>query len=365
MVNNSEETKILKEENVEHKDISKMLAGGDTEFLKMLEDSYSKLYKPLIESTIEIFEKMASLSKDASPQKYSELYEEWLKTRQRCFGKNYPIPTLKSNKEILEKFLSNAEEFNRLHKSWISELEENSRKTKEILREEQDPAKYQEYCDMWIKSYEKIFDELLEVCAQKSVKDAFGYYMGIPDIYSEHLLQMSKLWKRSYEQFCRPLNESMLKLSGKLTDISRGDAGQDAYKEFYTLLAEIYGKRAQCVDSKETFDHFIQSTNIYVSMYKSWIAAIEKLSENVKELSDQKYDQDRYKEFYDLWIQIYERAFDSFFEDMPTIEGPMKETMEPMKTMAKMYADMFIKMSKLMVGKSIYPTSAYPEKHKK
>lgn len=364
MVNNSEETKILKEENVENKDISKILANSDTEFLKMLEDSYLKLYKPLIESTIETFEKMASLSKDAAPQKYRELYDEWIKTRQKCFGKNYPIPTLKSNKEMLEKFLSSAEEFSRLYKSWISELDENSRKTKEMLHEEQDPAKYKEYCDMWIKSYEKIFDELLEVCAEKSAKDAFGHYMGIPDFYSENLLQMSKLWKKSYEQFCRPLNESMLKLSEKLTDVSRGDT--DAYKEFYALLAEIYGKRIQCVEpSKETFDHFIQSTNIYVSMYKSWIAAIEKLSENVKELSDQKYDQNRYKEFYDLWIQIYERAFDSFFEDMPTIEGPMKETMEPVKTMAKMYADTFVKMSRLMVGKSAHPTSAYPEKHKK
>jgi hypothetical protein len=34
---------------------------------------------------------------------------------------------------------------------------------------------------------------------------------------------------------------------------------------------------------------------------------------------------------------------------MPTIGGPMKEVMEPVKIMAKMYADTLIKMSKMLV----------------
>jgi hypothetical protein len=324
MVNKSEERKQLTEENMENKDISKILAESNTEFSKIF-----------------------------------EVCDEWIKAFQKSFDKNYPIPTIKSNKEMLEKFLSSAEESNKLYKSWISELEENSRKTKEMLQGEQDPAKYKEYCDMWIKSYEKMFNELLEVPAQKSTKEAFGYYMGIPDIYSENFLQMSRLWKKSYEQFCRPLIDSMLKLSY----ISQENAGPDTYKEFYKLLAETYGKHIQCVEpQKEIFEHFIQNTNVYVSMYKSWIAAIECLSESVKELSEQKYDPEKYKEFYNLWIRIYEKAFDSFFEDIPTIEGPMKEIMEPLKIMAKMYADIFAKMSRTLVEQSIHPTPAYPTK---
>lgn len=365
MVNKSEERKLIKEENMENKDISKILADSNTEFSKMLEDSYLKLYKPWIESTMEIFEKMASLSKDAPPQNYRELYDEWIKTYQKFFGKNYPITTLKSNKDTLEKFLAIAEETNKLYKSWTSELEENSRMTKDILQGEQDPAKYKECYDMWIKSYEKMFGELLEVPAKESTKEIFGHCMGIPDICSEYFLQMSKLWKQSYEQLCGPWNESMLKLSEKMTDISMGSTDPEAYKEFQTLLTDIYGKRVQCAEpSKKMFEHFIQNTDIYVSMYKSWIAAIEKMSESVKELSEQTSEQEGYKRFYNLWTKIYEKAFDSFFEDIPTIEGPMKEAMEPVKIMAKIYADMFTKMSKISMKHGVHPESAYPGKNK-
>ena len=194
--------------------------------------------------------------------------------------------------------------------------------------------------------------------------------MGIPDIYSGSLLQMSKLWKKSYAQLCGPLNESMLKLSEKMAEISQGDGGPEAYKEFYTLwmdtYQEIYGKHIESIEpSKEMFEYFVQSTNIYVSMYKSWIDALEKMSEKAKELSAQTSDPEAYKEFYNLWVKMYEKAFDSFFEDMPTVGGPMKEVMEPIKVMAKMYADAFTKMSKMWVKSDLGSASAYPGKNKK
>ena len=223
---------------------------------------------------------------------------------------------------------------------------------------------------MWIKSYEKIFDELMELPAQESTKEIFGNYMIIPDIYSESFLQMSKLWKKSYAQLCKPLNESMMTLSRKMTEISMGDAGPEAYKEFYTLWMdtynEIYGKYVKSAEpTGEMFEHFAEISNIYLGMYKSWIAALEKMSEKAKEMSKQTTDPEALKEFNNLWIKMYEKAFDSFFEDMPTIEGPMKEVMEPLKIMAKMYADTFVKMSKMWVKSGVSSASAYPGKNKK
>jgi hypothetical protein len=146
----------------------------------------------------------------------------------------------------------------------------------------------------------------------------------------------------------------MIKLSGKMAQISRGDADPETYKEFYTLWLdtynEIYGKYVKSMEpTGEMFEHFVESSDIYLGMYKSWIDALEKMSEKAKEMSKQTSDPERFKEFYNLWIKMYEKAFDSFFEDMPTIGGPMKEVMEPVKIMAKMYADTFIKMSKMLV----------------
>jgi hypothetical protein len=365
MVKKTEERKDTTKEN---KDILKTWTDSYKEVSKIWENSYSKLYKPWIESAGEMLEKTALLSKEATPQKYREFYEEWIKTYQDTFGKFYPIPTLKSNKETLEKFLSNAEESNKLYKSWIARLEENSRKTKETLQNEIDPAKYKEVYDMWMVSYEKIFDELIELPAQESTKEIFGNYMGIPDVYSESFLQMSKLWKKSYTQLCEPLNDSMLKLSEKMAEISRGDAGPEAYKEFYTLWVdtnkEIYGKYVKSMEpTGKMFEHFVQSINIYLSMYKSWITALEKMSEKAEELSKQTSDPEAYKEFYNLWVKMYEKAFDGFFEDMPTVGGPMKEIIESVKAMAKMYADTFTKMSKMWMKSGVRSASAYPGKY--
>jgi len=357
-----------KDVNEEKKDIFNTWGDSCTAVSKMWEDSYVKLYKPWIESTGEMFEKTALLSKEAAPKKYREFYDEWVKTYQNTFGKLYPIPELKSNKEVLEKFLSSAEESNKLYRSWIAELEDNSRKTREILQGEPDPAKYKECYDMWMKSYEKIFDELLEVSARESTKEICGNYMCIPDMYSGSFLQMSKLWKKSYTQLYGPLNESMLKLSEKMAEISRGGAGPEAYKEFYTLWIdtnkEIYGKYVKSMEpTGEIFENFVKSSDIYLGIYKAWIAALEEMSEKASEMSKQTSDPGAYKEFYNLWIKMYQKAFDSFFEDMPTVGGPMKEVMEPIKVMAKMFADTFTRMSKMWVESGALSASAYPGKH--
>ena len=49
-----------------------------------------------------------------------------------------------------------------------------------------------------------------------------------------------------------------------------------------------------------------------------------------------------------------------FFEDMPTIGRPMKEVMDPLKIMAKIYAHTFINMSKMQIRSDSNSTSAYP-----
>ena len=344
-------TEERKDTTGEKKDIFKTWADSYTEVSKTWEDSYLKLYKPWIESTGEMFEKATLLSKEATPQKYKEFYDEWMKTYQNTFGKFYPVPTLKSNKETLEKFLSSAEESNRLYRGWIAELEENAKNTQEILKGETDPAKYKECYDMWIKSYEKIFDEILALPAQESTKEIFEKYTGIPDIYLESFVQMSKLWKNTYSRLYGPWIESMQRLSEKMAELSRGDASPEAYKEFYTIwmetYKETYGKCVQSMQpSKEVFESFVQSTSIYLNMYKAWIAALEKMAEKTKELSQQATDPEVAKEFYTLWIKMYEKAFDSFFEDMP-IAGPMKEMMDPVKIMGKIYSDTFAMMAKM------------------
>ncbi len=358
MVKKTEERKDIHEEK---KNSFKTCEDSYTAVSKMWEDSYLKLYKPWFESTEALFGKAFELSKDAAPGKYKEFYGEWMKTSQNSFGKFYEIPTLESNKETFEKLLVSAEESNKIYRLRIAELEENSRATREVLQGEPDPAKYKEVYEMWIRSYGKMLDELLTLPLRQNMKEIFENVTGVPDFYSETFEQISKLWKDSYAKLYVPYIDSMLKLSVKSAEISRGNASPEAYKEFYTLwmdtYQETYGRLfdAQSMrPSKEVLEYFVRSENVNLNLYKSWIVTLEKLSQKARELSEQSADPETNNEFYNLWAKTYEKAFDNFFENTPTF-SPFKEILEPVKNAAKIYADTFTSISKMWVKS--YPSS--------
>jgi hypothetical protein len=165
--------------------------------------------------------------------------------------------------------------------------------------------------------------------------------------------QIANLWRKSYVNMYGPWVESMQKLSTKMVEISRGEADPEAYKEFYELwmntYRETYGRYFQSMQpSKEVLDSFIQTTNVYLEKYKSWTEAFQKMSNKTNELAKQSMDPETYKEFYNLWVKMYQKSIDTFFLDIP-MSGPMKEMMEPIKIMSKMYTDNLAEMSRMWV----------------
>lgn len=345
------------------KDIYKVWAENYTGFLKMWSDSQLKLYKPMVESMAELSEKASHISQESVPEKYKEFYDEWIKTYQKSFGKLYPLPNMEAGKDVLDSLLTDAEESNRLFKSFIAELDRTSKKTQEAMLGEPNTAKYKECYDLWVSSYEKMFDDFISLPLMKRIRGNMVDYTGMPDIYSDTYRQMTKLWKDSYARLYAPFVDSVLSLSEKASDIARGKATPESYKDFYTLWTKTYQENYnRIVDersmkpSKEMFDNFTQSIDIYLNMYRSWISALEKMSEKSKEISEMSSDPEAYREFYDLWVKMYDKAFDTFFEDMPMV-GPMKDTMEPVKVAARTYADAYVKISRMM-AKSAYSAAS-------
>jgi hypothetical protein len=355
MVKKSEERKDIKTEdiNTEKKENFKTCEDSYTAVSKMWEDSCLKLYKPWFESTEALFGKAFELSKDASPEAYKEFYGEWVKTSQNSFGKFYQIPTLESNKETFEKLLVSAEESKKIYNSWIAELEENSKATCEVLKGEADPAKYKEVYDMWINSYGKMLNELLTLPLRQNMKDIFQTITGTPDIYSEAFEQISKIWTDSYAKLYVPYVDSMLKLSLKSAQLSQGNASPEAYKEFHTLWMNTYrdinGKLLDTQStSKEVLEYFLQSENVNLNLYKSWIEILGQMSQKAQGISKQGADPQACRELYNLWGKMYGKAFDNFFDNTPKF-SPFKEIMEPVKKAAKIYADTFRSMSNICV----------------
>ena len=58
---------------------------------------------------------------------------------------------------------------------------------------------------------------------------------------------------------------------------------------------------------------------------------------------------EEYSAFYNAWVKTYNKAFEDYFEHLPTI-GPTKELMEPMRAAIKMYMDTSEKMSQLWIN---------------
>ncbi|VVB54583.1 Uncharacterised protein [uncultured archaeon] len=131
----------------------------------------------------------------------------------------------------------------------------------------------------------------------------------------------------------------------------------------YTEISKMWGYGKSTELSREMFENFIKATDIYLSMYKSWIAALEEMSKKAQELSKQS-DPETYNKFYNLWLKTYEKAFESFFEDMPAV-GYMKEIMEPLKIMTRMYTDTITRMSNTWMKPGALSAPAYPGKNKK
>lgn len=355
MVNKIEETKNV---NDESENIFNTWIGSYMTISKMWEQSYIRLYKPWLESTSVLFEKAIDASKTNSPEKYREFYNEWTKTFQGRLERITQLPNLEANKKELEKLLINAEKSTDICKSWAKELEENSKKTREVLKGVPDPIKYKEAYDLWIKSYAKIFDGLLTLPFRENVRDMFENYTGMPDIYSDTFVKISKLWNDSYIKLYGTWADALVDLSKKSEDISKGNVGPDAYKEFYSswinIYQQTYGKflDIQSVQNqkegeeqlKAAFENFAQSTTICTKLCKSWITTLNKLSERSIELSKQPSNQDAHKEVCNLWVRVYQKAFDSIFENMP-VATPFKDTLTPVKNAAKMYVDTLVKMS--------------------
>lgn len=343
--------KEVKKEGEEKRDISQVMSGSYAAVSRIVEDSSTNLQKPWIESTIELYSKAAELSINATHENYKSFYDEWIRTYQNTFGKLYPGMTQQFDKETLEKLKESAEESKNLFQSWIDLLDENSRKTQELLQSTPDPGKYRELYNTWTRTYEKIFQDFIEMPTKGSTAVIFETYGGMPNIYFRNFAQIAKLWNDSYQHLFRPWVDSMPSFSEKMAELSRGEARPEAYKEFYDLWVDTYRNTYDRLfniesvrsASKEITDSFTKIMEVNLNTYNSWVSALEKISQKTTDISKQARPE-VHKEPYNAWVSMYERAFDDFFTYVPVM-SPIKPVMEPVKKAARAYTDMFTSIS--------------------
>ena len=337
----------------ERKDAFQMWTESYSTLSKVWQDSYTSMYNPWIESAGKLFEKASDVSMQTSPEKYKEFFEELVKTQQSTLDRLYLMPKAMTDRKSLETLITSAQEYTDMMRSWSAELEENSKKTQKMLLGGAGPEDYKSSYQMWIKSYEKMFDEFLDMMTSKNTKDVFEAYMGIPNTYLTNLAEAARMWKASHSELYTPWVESTFDLSEKFSELSKGDAGPEKYKEFYDQWMSTYKETFAKMfpadmtkPSKEMVENMLRGMNNSTDMYSSWLIALEKMTEKMKGLLTNATEAESYREFYGLWFDTYQKAFNDFFELMPVVE-PMKVLLDPLKKAARVQADTYSNATKM------------------
>jgi len=237
--------------------------------------------------------------------------------------------------------------------SWVEEFEENSKMTSKVLNNGMDPAKYRDCYQSWLKTYEKVSNDMNDNPAIRYQKEIFSNYTGIPDFGSGSFSKMTKQMQELYVKLYIPSEDSMVKISQDLVKMSKGEAKPETYKEFYDMWMNTYKETfSRMFDpqtmkpSKEMMDSLKESMQINLNLFKSWTGVLEKMSEKMHDQSKLMNDPEAFKEFYNLWIKMYEKSLEDIFEGIP-LASPLKEMMEPLKSACKICAQTSIKISKM------------------
>ncbi len=333
-------------------DVYRTLSDTYGQATRMWDESHTKLMEPWIGFLGEMSDLTKELSMNAAPKNYKEFYDEWMKTYENSFGKFHPV-SIPSPRETLENFIKISGESKELYRSWIEESEENAKKTAALLNNGADPSKFKECYEMWMRSYDKMSNSFFEQPAVKYQKEIFGNYTGLPDFYTETFLKMSTMWRDSFNKVYDPWIEAMQKLSPNIVKISKGNADAETYKEFFDLWTNTYRENYKkmhdvqtMISSKEAFENFIESSDVSLNLYKSWITALERMNEKFKDHARITTEPEAYKDFFNLWVKMHEKALEDVFEKMPMV-SPIKEMMEPIRDACRIYAHASIKMSKM------------------
>ncbi len=316
---------------------------------KLWQDSYTNLLKSWMGSNQSLFQGMADPSKVADPEKYKEFYEEWIKSYQNTWGSLFLTLNKNAGKEDVQKMMDGAEELNKLIQSWSAELNEDLDKTRKMMGEEPSQETIIEAYKMWRKTYEKIFDDFVNIPASENLQSTFEELTKIPSAYTKTMMEFPKLWKSSYDELYSPFAEEMEDLYHQSVELSKKQADPMEYKELYQKWTDAYNKMFQKMSKSplpapKGMDDLMESIRSFSEMYKSWQDALEQMSTRIGTIMQKPMSPEAYEAFYDTWAKTYRKAMEDFIEHMP-MTGPMKDMMEPMKNALMEYMDTMEKIS--------------------
>lgn len=304
------------------------------DFSRALQESYEAFFKPWLRAA----EKAAAVA--AKPPKkgteaYKKFYNPWFEAYKETFGK---IGEEALSGKFFEELVKSTNKNMRLYSSWVEDLGKLSDKTLSLMQNP-DPKKYWALCREWVEVYERIYSQSLSPSFFDPMKISLRA-SGVPEEYINALLKLGLLWRESYEKLWKPWFDFGIRAGETL---AAGEDGEELYKLWTETFLQGF-KNVSAMPSREDLEKFQESMNIYLELYRSYIKTIEKMTQRILSSPEQSY-----RAYYDLWLDMYEKAFQGFFTAMPML-GPYKELFEPVRRSLDLYSRTWLNLSKFWVN---------------
>jgi DNA-binding transcriptional regulator YbjK len=167
------------------------------ELAKLWKQSYQNFISPLAESTSKLMSKFGDLTTkgEVSPEAYKEFYEQWMNTYREAYTRMFNFEYTQPSTEILESILKSTNAAMSAYKSWLAALEKMQGKMSDILSRTSDPDAYKGLYDLWVKTFEKAFDDLFEFMPTFGpMKETMDLMKKSARIQADAYMNVSKGW---------------------------------------------------------------------------------------------------------------------------------------------------------------------------
>jgi hypothetical protein len=179
--------------------IPEALLTNYAELARLWKQSYQNFISPLVESTSQLMSKFGDLTKpEVSPDAYREFYEQWMNSYRDAYAKMFNLQYAQPSTELMENMLKNTNTAMSAYKSWIAALEKMQAKMTEVMSRSTDPEAYKELYELWMKTFEKAFDDLFEFMPTFGpMKETMDLMKKSAKIQADTFMNLSKSWSES------------------------------------------------------------------------------------------------------------------------------------------------------------------------
>lgn len=179
--------------------IPSALLANYAELAKLWKQSYQNFVAPLAESTSKLMAKFGDLTKaEVGPEAYKDFYEQWMNSYREAYTRMFNLQYEQPSTEMLESILKSTNTAMSAYKSWLGALEKLQAKMTEVMSKSTDPEAYKELYDLWVKTYEKAFNDLFEFMpAFGPMKESMDLMKKSAKIQADAYMNLSKGWMES------------------------------------------------------------------------------------------------------------------------------------------------------------------------